>query len=52
MTTFPTCGQQIDDGWKEYRCQCQAGISVPKADPNAEKKIEAWKSKHKCGRTK
>jgi len=49
MTTCPTCGQDIDDGWIEYYCSCGCGIGCLKTDPKANEKIEAWKARHKCG---
>jgi hypothetical protein len=37
-----------DKYFKEHHCKCGCGIGCRATDPNAEKKIEAWKAKHKC----
>ena len=44
----PTCGHEIDDGFKEYFCKCGCGICCKADDPKADKKIESWKRQHKC----
>lgn len=44
----PTCGHEIDDGFKEYFCSCGCGICCKADDPKADEKIEAWKRQHKC----
>jgi hypothetical protein len=48
MKTCPTCGQPVDEDWKDYYCQCGCGISCKATDPKADEKIAEWKLKHKC----